>query len=101
MPVEKNCDNKNYYYDIKCFSSAWEAFPVLLNSANRYQVYLEMNRLNYGVISLYHTMIEPINNINNIKIQEVSDKILNLPVHQDIGKEEIYEMYDALVELLR
>ena len=46
-------------------------------------------------------MIEPINNINNIKIQEVSDKILNLPVHQDIGKEEIYEMYDALVELLR
>lgn len=76
-----------------------QSFPILLKCADRYEVYKEMNRLGYGVISLYHTMIEPIKKINSLQIKLISETILNLPVHQDIGEKEILEMYDILIKL--
>lgn len=75
-----------------------QTFPILLNFANRYEVYLIMNQLNYGVISLYHTMVAPIQEINEPNINRISETILNLPVHQDIGRKEIIEMYNELIK---
>ncbi len=77
-----------------------QSLPILLKRADRYSVYLELNRLGYGTISLYHTMIPPISKINDETIRQISSSILNLPVHQDIGEKEIKEMYSILVTLL-
>jgi len=75
-----------------------QTFPILLTFANRYDVYMIMNQLNYGVISLYHTMVQPVQKIHELNVSKISDTILNLPVHQDIGREEIKKMYDELVK---
>lgn len=77
-----------------------QTFPILLNNGDRYEVYQVMNRLGYGIISLYHTMIEPIADIKDIVINGISNHILNLPVHQDIGEDEIQKMYDVFVKIV-
>ena len=57
-----------------------------------------MNELGYGVVSLYHTMIEPVRK-NFPQAIEIGNCMLNLPVHQDIGIDEIGKMCEALEQL--
>ena len=78
-----------------------QSFPVLLDGFDRYQVYLELNRRGYGVISLYHTMIEPIQEIGEQNIMRISGTILNFPCHQDVGQHNIDEMHYVLVSMLQ
>ena len=78
-----------------------QSVPVLLNGFDRYQVYLELNRRGYGVISLYHTMIEPIQKIREKNSMRISSMILNFPCHQDIGERDIDEMYYELINVLQ
>lgn len=78
-----------------------QSFPILLKGADRFRVYTQMNDLGFGTISLYHTMIDPIQHLNNVNTLRISRSILNLPVHQDIGEEEIQSMYEALTEIIQ
>lgn len=56
-----------------------------------------MNRAGFGVVSLYHTLIEPISESVYPESHRLSRKILNLPVHQDILPEDL----DALIACLK
>lgn len=79
---------KTAYYE----NQTPQTFPILLHDGDRYEVYRKKNRLGYGITSLYHTMIKPIADMEDTVINEISNHILNIPVHQDIGMEEIRKM---------
>lgn len=74
-----------------------QTLPVRLLRANRDAVYHDMNRAGFGVVSLYHTLIEPIAKNAFPESHCLASRILNLPVHQDIVPEQI----DAMVERLK
>lgn len=65
--------------------------------ANRDAVYHGMNRDGFGVVSLYHTLIEPIAPAAFPDAHRLARRILNLPVHQDILPEHL----DAMAAVLK
>lgn len=69
-----------------------QTYPVLLPKSNRDKVYQQMNQKGWGVVSLYHTMIDCIDQFEFSETHSVSRSILNLPVHQDV--------YPELIELM-
>lgn len=73
-----------------------QTFPILINMGDRNKIYQIMNNAGYGVVSLYHTMIEELRTGEHRDAIWLSQRIMNLPVHQDVDKEQ----YDALVECL-
>lgn len=73
-----------------------QTFPILINIGDRNQIYQIMNDAGYGVVSLYHTMIEELRTDEHRDAMWLSHRIMNLPVHQDVDNEQ----YDALVERL-
>ena len=68
-----------------------QTFPILIKKGNRNRIYEIMNGSGYGVVSLYHTMIEELRNEEHNDAMWVSQRIMNLPVHQDV-REEHYEL---------
>ena len=77
-----------------------QTFPVILKQQDRFRLYQDLNEEGFGIVSLYHTMINPIK-IDEFQISlDISQKILNLPVHQDIDKQDIEQMYSAIISLL-
>lgn len=61
-----------------------QTLPVLLNDVNRDEVYHKMNALNFGMVSLYHTMIKELNHYNAESCSITYKKIINFPIHQDV-----------------
>lgn len=74
-----------------------QTYPVRLRFASRDKVYAQMNAAGYGVVSLYHTMIQEIPHEQFAESHALSKEILNLPVHQDLSPSQI----PAMVEVLR
>lgn len=98
----KNCSKvKLLREDIIFADQTPQSFPILLYDYDRYQLYLELNQRGFGIISLYHTLIEPLQQPEYRRSNYVSERILNLPVHQDIGREEIDKMYKELIYLIK
>ncbi|MEE3508678.1 DegT/DnrJ/EryC1/StrS family aminotransferase [Pseudomonas sp. 10C3] len=77
-----------------------QTFPILINSKNRDEIYHLMNAQGFGVVSLYHTMINEIADNKAFEINETAKKILNLPLHQDASDEALAEMCDYLLNIL-
>jgi dTDP-4-amino-4,6-dideoxygalactose transaminase len=77
-----------------------QTLPVLLKRAPRNEIYEAMNQAGYGVVSLYHTLIREITSERYPDAHWVSDRILNLPVHQDASLESLDLMLSLLFELL-
>lgn len=77
-----------------------QTYPILLKEISRYKVYLKMNEKGIGIISLYHTMIKPIQKGDYIKSNDISNRILNFPVHQDINFSEIEEACDIFLSVI-
>ncbi len=76
-----------------------QTYPVYIHDYDRTKLYFELNEAGFGAVSLYHTMIEPI----QTKFEDsvwVSRHMMNLPVHQDIDEDLIYRMYDNICMLL-
>jgi dTDP-4-amino-4,6-dideoxygalactose transaminase len=78
-----------------------QTFPVLIQNMSRDQVYFKMNELGFGVVSLYHTMIDKIAADATRVSNEISRKILNLPIHQDASELDLELMCTALINILR
>ncbi len=74
-----------------------QTFPVCVLNADRYKLYSELNNRGYGVISLYHTLISPLQDSRYEQAQSLSKKILNFPVHQDVSEQQIRNMYSELL----
>ena len=58
-----------------------------------------MNERGYGAVSLYHTMIAELAE-TLVNEHEISDRILNLPIHQDIESDQLDEMLETLIEMV-
>lgn len=78
-----------------------QTFPVVIERVDRDALYDQMNAAGFGVVSLYHTMVEPIDREDFPDSHWLSRRILNLPVHQDVDSDEIQPMVDRLADLVR
>lgn len=77
-----------------------QTFPIVIKQYDRNKLYFELNKAGYGAVSLYHTMIEPIKTENLKDAIWLSEHIINMPVHQDVGEEEIKQMSEKLLEII-
>ncbi len=73
-----------------------QTYPLLLRGLPRDSVYFSMNEAGYGVVSLYHTLIEPIAREDFPESHDIAGRVLNLPVHQDVAPSSL----EGLVERL-
>ena len=82
-----------------------QTYPVILDSRGlgrefRDRVYARLNERGFGVVSLYHTLVEAIPPDEFQDSFELSRRILNLPVHQDVATSRIYDMVAELATVL-
>ena len=77
-----------------------QTYPIIINKGSRDQLYELMNRSGFGVVSLYHTMIDQISKKEFPNSDFISKRILNLPVHQDADQEELKNMIGTLTQLI-
>ncbi|MCI9023872.1 MAG: DegT/DnrJ/EryC1/StrS aminotransferase family protein [Dorea sp.] len=77
-------------------SNVPQTFPVIIKRGDRDKIYEIMNEEGYGVVSLYHTMIDELRDNNYDDAEWISKHIINLPVHQDVDKNEIYNLVKTL-----
>lgn len=75
-----------------------QTFPIIIKKGNRDKIYEMMNKAGYGVVSLYHTLIEPLQSSEYRESLDLSRSIINLPVHQDVDKSKYKDMMDLLLE---
>ncbi len=64
-------------------------FPVLVDGADRFEVYQRMRASGVGVVALYHTLVDTIDKAKFPISHQISHKILNLPIHQDVVGDEV------------
>jgi dTDP-4-amino-4,6-dideoxygalactose transaminase len=94
----------DYITPLRPQGSHWEipqTFPVIINKISRDDLYFSMNKAGFGVVSLYHSLIESLNNSSFTSAQEVSNTILNFPVHQDVDTASIDDMMEKLDECIK
>jgi dTDP-4-amino-4,6-dideoxygalactose transaminase len=77
-----------------------QTLPVILRTRSRDDLYFALNKQGYGVVSLYHTLIEAISRAQFPDSHWLADHILNLPVHQDARPNDLKSLVDALARLL-
>jgi dTDP-4-amino-4,6-dideoxygalactose transaminase len=77
-----------------------QTYPVLIRRADRDAVYREMNYRGFGVVSLYHTLIDEIDRREFAVSHSISKRILNLPVHQDVMPEALEAFVTELKDVL-
>jgi dTDP-4-amino-4,6-dideoxygalactose transaminase len=77
-----------------------QSLPVIVSEQSRDALYFEMNRCGYGVISLYHTLIDQLSIAEFPESHWLAQHILNLPVHQDATTESLGAMLSQLADLL-
>lgn len=73
-----------------------QTYPCRIKVGNRDKIYEMMNQYGYGVVSLYHTLIENLQDDEYCDAYKLSKQILNLPVHQDVDSNQ----YESMIELL-
>jgi hypothetical protein len=54
-----------------------------------------MNELGFGLVSLYHTMIDVLKNTPYESTTYTANHIINFPVHQDCTKENLLKLVTA------
>jgi len=74
-----------------------QTYPIKINVGNRDKIYELMNQFGYGVVSLYHTLIKPLRDVEHKNAHNLSKQILNLPIHQDVDSSKYENMVDLLL----
>lgn len=78
-----------------------QTFPIRIIKGDRNKIYELMNESGYGVVSLYHTLIKPLQLTEYQTSLDLSRCIMNLPVHQDVDADYYDEMIQLLIELCK
>ena len=73
-----------------------QTMPVIIKSFDRNILYTKMNDAGFGLVSLYHTMIDSLKNSSFEAPKKLAPVIINLPVHQDITFDDIDAMVNEL-----
>jgi dTDP-4-amino-4,6-dideoxygalactose transaminase len=74
--------------------------PLLVPAVDRLRLFERLRAEGIGVTALYYHMIEHLNRREHSAAFEVSDRILNLPIHQDLRPAEAAEAARRLRDLL-
>ena len=77
-----------------------QSLPVIINEHSRDDLYFKLNAAGFGVVSLYHTLIDPIQPKDYPESHWLAKRILNLPCHQYISVNETKALVAKLSELL-
>jgi len=72
--------------------------PVLINGGREF-VYFELMKRRMPIISLYYRLIDKISKIEFPEMYNISNSILNLPVHQEIELEDLDNLCKVLKEI--
>lgn len=78
-----------------------QTLPILIRRISRDRLYFDMNAAGFGVVSLYHTLVDAISTDEFPESHEMSRHIMNMPVHQDIRPGQLHAMVAELARLLR
>ncbi|HZV00218.1 MAG TPA: DegT/DnrJ/EryC1/StrS family aminotransferase [Planctomycetota bacterium] len=80
-----------------------QTLPVLVHAGRsvRDRLYGELNEQGFGVVTLYHTLVGAIGATEFADSHWLSDRILNLPVHQDVNVGEYHALVESLVAAAR
>jgi dTDP-4-amino-4,6-dideoxygalactose transaminase len=76
-----------------------QTLPVRILGSTRDAIYTRMNEDGFGMVSLYHTLISDIGT-NFRSLRELSEHIINFPVHQDTDAMFIPDMVDSFTRHL-
>ncbi|WP_308467868.1 DegT/DnrJ/EryC1/StrS family aminotransferase [Rathayibacter soli] len=71
-----------------------QTLPVVVTGDSRDSIYSNMNADGFGMVSLYHTLIEPVR-ANFQALNDLARHIINFPVHQDVVLSELSPMAAA------
>ena len=77
-----------------------QTLPVRVLNGSRDVVYAEMNRRGFGMVSLYHTLIDEVQDVHP-SMTRLAREITNFPVHQDLDPSIVPPMVDLFLDLLR
>jgi dTDP-4-amino-4,6-dideoxygalactose transaminase len=78
-----------------------QTLPVLIKRANRDALYQRMRDCGVGVVTLYHTLIDPIGAADFPASHRLRSRIMNLPVHQDLDPGQIHYVAECLDREIR
>jgi len=78
-----------------------QTLPVIVTEHSRDDLYFKMNERGFGVVSLYHTLIEAIQPAEFPDSHWLAKHIMNLPVHQDIVPQALEAMVEQLTRIVR
>lgn len=78
-----------------------QTYPVVVRGVSRDELYFRMNDAGFGVVSLYHTMVEELEAERFPASHRLARRILNLPIHQDAEREQIEAMVRELERQVR
>lgn len=80
-------------------SAVPQTLPVILQQPNRDALYFALNGRGIGATSLYHTLIpETAGQFQNL--HNVSARILNLPIHQDVSEADVSFIAETFLNLV-
>jgi hypothetical protein len=75
-----------------------QSLPVRILGIGRDHIYRGMNLEGFGMVSLYHTLIPQVADFANLI--DLSNCVINFPVHQDVVPEQLVDMVRMFNELL-
>ena len=70
-----------------------QTLPVRIKNGRRDAIYHQMNEQGFGMVSLYHTLAHEVRSFR--QSVDLSQSIINFPVHQDVQETELQPMADA------
>lgn len=73
-------------------------YPIIIENSLREKIYFWLMNKKVPLIALYYRLIDPLQEEKYLSMQNISDDILNLPIHQDIDTEDIIHIVDLLKE---
>jgi hypothetical protein len=76
-----------------------QTLPVRILGDGRDGIYAAMNEDGFGMVSLYHTLIDAVAEAFD-GLADLSRHIINFPVHQDVPAHEIQPMVDSFIRHL-
>ena len=76
-----------------------QTFPIIVKKGSRDRLYHSLNAKGYGVVSLYHTLISQIDSEKYPDSHWLSQRVCNLPIHQDVTADALERMVSTMTEL--
>ena len=78
-----------------------QSLPVTVPLGTRDDLYHEANARGFGVVSLYHTLVDRVDPARFPEAYRLSRRILNLPVHQDAEPEQLRDLVTSVGGMTR